>query len=155
MKDEKTLARNYLYRCLARQSYSAEQLRRKLTQKKIASTSTIESVIKELEEAGYIDDQKVCESTIYRNASRGAGPRAIRKKLYEKGIDNELVNEAMINYENEDVQKERISFLLQTKFKLPDGASEKDRARVIRSLLRKGYPLSLILEVINSLARKG
>ena len=145
---EKAGARRYLFRCLARQSYSSGELSKKLQERNVSSVATL-TTIQELEEEGYLDDKRVCESFVERCIAKGLAPYAIKRKLQERGIKSETIREVVSVYESQDFQKERIKALLEKKFKVSQSSNEKEKGRVIRSLLRKGYPLSLVFEVIN------
>ncbi len=54
-------------------------------------------VINELQAAGWQDERRFTESFIRSHHSRGQGPVKIRFELRQKGIDDTLIEEVMLN----------------------------------------------------------
>jgi len=131
-------ARAYAYRLIAMRAYSSALLRQKLLRKGFDETLA-EQVIEELTRYGYLNDEEFGNRAIKRLAERGYGPRYIREKCRQQGIE---VQAAV----SEAVQREQIQKLL--------GKKPFSREQAIRRLERRGFSLSLIFEEVEKFSSK-
>lgn len=124
--------------------YSKKELADKI--KKDSSAETAEEVCERMEELGLINDEsyarKYAHDLLYikRMSKKGA-----RYKLIEKGIDRDLCDEILDEFELDPV--EQIMEIIEKKYadKLDD---EKGRRRAIAALQRLGYGWSDIKSAI-------
>ena len=95
---------------------------------------------------GYIDDEAYARDYIsYHMASES--PLRIRQKLMEKGIDGDTINACLEEQDAEAMQKLQLRQIQQLAQKKNHGqkpSDQRESAKVIQYLLRKGYPMSLI-----------
>lgn len=115
--------------------YSKKELADKI--KKDSSEETAQEVCDRMEELGLVNDEsfarRYAHDLIYL---KKLSKRAARYKLMEKGIDRELCDEILDEFEVDPV--EQLVELIERKYsnKLDD---EKDRRRTIAALQRLGY----------------
>lgn len=139
---EQKAARHYLLRRLASQSYHSCQLKKLLTERGV-HPSTIQHLIKEFLERGYLDDQAWLESFIRSHLKRSS-LRALAMKLRAKGIPSSTIQDVMEQWNNPEEEQQAIERLLKTRYRSRDLTQLKERQKVIQALLRKGYSIELI-----------
>jgi len=108
---------------------------------------TVDFVIGELTRLQYLNDDEWMESYLRVQMARKVGPHLIRGKLAEKGISNEKIS-ALLEGLEEEKQKETILALLSSKYQKRNVNDYKERQKVIASLARRGFDLSLILSCL-------
>src|SRR6478752_9308280 len=80
-------------RLLAGREYSRRELERKLAERE-EEPGQLKQALDELQAKGFISEQRVVDSVVHRRAPRlGAG--RLRQELQAKGIDGELVAQAL------------------------------------------------------------
>ena len=125
--------------------YSKKQLMDKI--KKDSSEETAEEVCERMEELGLLSDQnyarRLAHDLIYL---KKLSVRGAKYKLMEKGIDRELCDEILEEFEVDPV--EQLTELIDRKYadKLDD---EKGRRRTIAALQRLGYSWSDIKSALS------
>lgn len=84
---------------LARRPYSGAELSRRLSDRGYEAEE-VKATLDSLAELGYIDDATYAESHVRR---RGAmrGPRALAAELAARGVDREVVRQAVSGYDRE------------------------------------------------------
>jgi regulatory protein len=137
---KKALAR--AFKLLSLRDHSRRELRDKLLHKGF-SNSAIEKTIENLEELGYLDDQKFGKDYVrYCQVIRNLGISAIRAELFKKGITGYSADEALQEY-SEELEKEKTIEITRKKFE-----QGKSKEQVYHYLSRKGYPLDTIFDAI-------
>lgn len=125
--------------------YSKKQLMDKI--KKDSSEETAEEVCERIEELGLVNDEnyarRLAHDLIYL---KKLSVRGAKYKLMEKGIDRELCDEILEEFEVDPV--EQLTELIERKYadKLDD---EKGRRRTIAALQRLGYSWSDIKSALS------
>lgn len=113
----------------------------------------IDQVILFLEEYHYVDDLRYARQYIFfKNDSRSRGE--IRMKLKQKGVTEEVIDQAFAEMESELTSEEEVlDELFQKKISKMDLAAmeAKDWDRIYRFFLRKGFSSSDILHKISGL----
>ncbi len=138
-------------RTLARRDHSETELRRKL-QDRGFSTGEIETAVAKMMEYGYLDDQRFAriwaESAI--RGGRGFGPR-LRLELLRRGVADTIVTEVLGTLAEDFREREVLAAVLAKKFSDFDfgKADDREKRRVISYLQRRGFSLSMILDVFN------
>ncbi|MCY3999568.1 MAG: RecX family transcriptional regulator [Bacteroidetes bacterium] len=127
------------------------QLRERLHQKGF-STQTIEAVIQELIELGYIDDQTYAmDYAKARFEHKGYGPSRIRRELIHDGVCEAFVNEAItISVPAEAVTQQAERIARQFKDRV-NGTLPERKKKLIGYLTRRGYGYSLSNELVQNL----
>ena len=155
-KSEYYATKNSALRFLARRSHSIFEIRQKLLKKEF-NESTIDVIINELIQIGYLNDQKFAEAFVEARINyKYDGLSKIKAQLYKRGIAKDLINE-IISRKSEDLEEE----LFQNALEL---AKRKQRQIISRSsdeipkqklkekltlyLVNKGYSFTQISQVL-------
>lgn len=130
-------------RLLGGREHSRAELERKLTSHE-EEPGQLRRILDELQAKGFISDQRVVESVIHRRAARlGAG--RIRQELQGKGLDGELVQQAMAQLKS--TEEARAREVWRRKFDtLPQDAAE--RGKQARFLAARGFGGEVIRRVL-------
>lgn len=132
-------------RLLGGREHSRVELQRKLG-KYEEEPGQIERVLDELQAKGFISEQRVVESVLHRRAQR-LGASRIRQELQAKGIDGELVTQALQQLRGTEIARAREVW--KRKFDAPpQDASE--RGRQSRFLAARGFGGDVIQRVLGS-----
>jgi regulatory protein len=138
------------YRLLALRGHSEAELRDKLRKGGFAE-AVIAPVLSRCRELGYLDDGKFARQRARELAvNRLLGDRRIAADLRGKGIPEELCREAIAAAREEITAEEALGRLLGRRAKgAADGPpDERDRGRMLRSLMGKGFPPGLIAKAL-------
>ncbi|MHB8829213.1 MAG: regulatory protein RecX [Syntrophales bacterium] len=143
-------AKEKAFRLLGIRAHSERELRLKLKSGNFSS-AVIDGVIQRCRELEYIDDGNFARQRARALATnRLVGNRRIAFDLQEKGVACDLREAAIAGADEELGEGERIRLLLQKRLlKETSGRpDEKEKARLIRNLMSKGFPLELILKIL-------
>ena len=141
-------ARNVLLHQLARSAKSTSQLRKILEQREIP-TDIAEKVLERFTEVGLIDDASFAETIVNsRRNYKGLAKSAIKRELNEKGVSQELVEEAVSGITAED-DFESAKQLATRRFGQMAHLEKDVRTRRLAGYLqRKGYASSAVFAAI-------
>lgn len=147
-ESEKAEALLISYRYL-RNLKTKKQLKDYLYKKKI-NRETIEEVIDELEKKGYVNDYDYAVKLIKdsQNINRD-GKRKIIYKLRSKGIDSNVIDDAMAVY-NFEKEIENINYLYKSRLD-KRGYNEKEILSCKNYLVNKGFEYEDIKSEMNSI----
>lgn len=120
---------------LSRRDHSSKELTGKLLQRGFDADS-IEAVLDELTHAGLHSERRYAESYARQRAMKGYGPLRIRAELSERGIDRDLVNQAL-NELNIDFTELAHRFYRRKYHKPVQDYQEK--ARRSQAMARRGF----------------
>ena len=139
------------YRHLGRRSRTVAEVRRHL-EDKLVEPELAEAALVELERTGYLDDADYARRFAEdRRALDGWGSSRIERRLLEVGIDPVLVARA-IGTRHDEGEGAAAEAILARRF--PAGlATQRDRARALGVLVRKGNDLDLAHDAIRAYAR--
>ena len=134
-------------RLLGGREHSRAELERKL-RKHEEEAGQLAQVLDELQAKGFISEQRVVDSVLHRRAPRlGAG--RLRQELQAKGIDGELVSQALQQLRGTELARARDVW--QRKFgQPPQDAAE--RGRQARFLAARGFGGEVIHRVLGAAA---
>jgi regulatory protein len=149
--DDVTRAVDQAVTLLARRPYSTTEIRRHLNTKKIAP-EVIEEALIRLAQLGYVDDRAFASYWIEnREQFRPRGARALRYELQQKGIPQDIINEALEVFDAHDAayraaqeQARRLRGLAEDEFRNKLGAF----------LARRGFEYEIVREVIDQFVRE-
>ncbi len=144
---EYNLAKQYVIKRLSVQSLPSATLQRALKQR-LVSESTIERVINDFQQWGYLNDSEWTKNFVRRQMDRKLGPRAIAYKLSCKGLPKEHVEGALKVSGDESQQQAAIAQLLKTRFRQRNLADFREKQKVIAALVRRGFDFSVILATL-------
>jgi regulatory protein len=145
---QESRARNVLLHQLARSAKSTSQLRKILEQREISS-EIAERVIERFTEVGLIDDAAYAETIVNsRRNYKGLAKSAIKRELNDKGVSQELVEEAISGITAED-DFESAKQLATRRFGQMAHLEKDVRTRRLAGYLqRKGYASSAVFAAI-------
>lgn len=133
-------------RYLARRDYSRAELAQRLAQRGI-DTAAIEAALDQLTAAGYLSDERYAAAVVAQRSGR-YGKRAIAYALKEKGVTADAVAAALAPLAATDEFADALA-LWRQRFRTPP-ANDRDKARQVRFLQARGYPLSVVLKVMRA-----
>jgi len=136
-------------RLLGGREHSRVELERKLASHE-QEPGQLRKVLDELQAKGFISDERVVESVINRRAAKlGAG--RIRQELKAKGLDEELVGQAMAQLRGSELERAREVW--RGKFGAPP-SGPAEWARQARFLAARGFPGELVARVLKEAGRE-
>ena len=136
-------------RLLSQREHSRPELERKLNAH-AQEPGELSRVLDELQAKGFISEQRVIDSVLHRRAARlGAG--RLRQELQAKGLDGELVAQAMAHLKV--TEAERARGVWQRKFDQPP-KDAAERAKQSRFLAARGFGGDVIRTVLAGGARE-
>jgi regulatory protein len=153
MKDDPLLekAKQRAFRLLAVRARSEKELRSKLKEKGFDEI-VIGEVTARFRELNYLDDESF-SGQLARNLglNRLLGDRRIASALREKGIPSEMIEKAIAGLRDEISEAEAVQKLIRKKVKSRKimEMDNKEKGRLARSLIGKGFPPDLIFSALN------
>ncbi len=143
-----TRARNVLLHQLARSAKSTSQLRKILEQREIPS-EIAERVLERFTEVGLIDDAAYAETIVNsRRNYKGLAKSAIKRELNEKGVSQELVEEAISVITAEDDFESAKQLAIRRYRQLAHLERDVRTRRLAGYLQRKGYGSTSVFAAI-------
>ena len=144
-RDDIHRARERVLRLLARRPYSSAEIARYLQRHKIDG-EIVQIVIEDLSEARLIDDEAFAAYWVeQRRAFRPRSRLALRQELGQKGIRQDIVNDALTMLDETAAARK----IAQKQARRWDGLPEAEwRTRLTRYLMRHGYPYDVVVEVV-------
>lgn len=145
---QESRARNVLLHQLARSAKSTSQLRKILEQREI-SPDIAEKVLERFTEVGLIDDAAYAETIVNsRRNYKGLAKSAIKRELNEKGVSQELVEEAISGITAEDDYESAKQLATRRFGQMAHLEKEVRTRRLAGYLQRKGYASSAVFAAI-------
>lgn len=147
------LINNSALRLISRRSHSKFELKVKLLKKKF-EIERIQKVLSDLEDKGYLDDQKFAEELVSERLNRKKdGINKIRNSLYQKGVKKEIIESVLESEIDENEMIESAIKLAEKKIKLLSNVEDtmKKKQKLISFLSNKGFNFDQIKVVLNRL----
>ena len=144
------------YRYLNRRERTTTEVRRHLERKAVDATSC-EWALEVLTEEGSVGDARFARLFVQdKRELEGWGRERIRQGLLARGVDRELVEEALSEPapNEEATELDRAVALLSRRFQVPP-CERRERDRALGLLIRKGYDPDLALDALVAYARSG
>ncbi len=135
-------ALDYALRLLSRRMLAERELERRLLKR--ASPEVVARVLERVRAWGYVDDRAYAEAFVRARAGRW-GERKLYQALRARGVDPEAIEAALEAVQGDPVAE--AEHLLRRHAWRHQG----DKARAVRYLVRKGYPLEVALEAFERL----
>ncbi len=144
-REEVHQARERAVALLARRPRSANEIARQLRRHQ-HTDDIIQQVLDDLTAAGLLDDSAFAAYWVeQRDTFRPRSRLALRQELSQKGLDREVVSEALEGLDEIDAAR-RVARKQAGRWRaLPE---EEWRAKMTRYLLRHGYPYDVVGEVV-------
>ncbi len=147
--------KSYLMKRLGSRDHSRKELFTKAIRKEYPK-NIIESVLDELEEKGYLDEQRFVENFVKDKSHLNKwGPNKIKAHLYKKGISGNLAEQNIQKvFEDKNLKELFLHLVLKRKRRfLREEDPYKRKKKVIDHLARKGYRPSSIYNHIDELMK--
>jgi len=111
----------------------------------------VESVLDRLTAEEWLSDRAVADIEYRRACRHRYGPERLRARLHARGVDPAVARAVMGELSSEDVRERAREALLGviSKQGIPD--DEKGRLRLVRRLMRRGFPGAVIARALDSL----
>jgi len=135
-------------RFLKRSGRAASELKEKLEVKGFSSTE-IETTVLDLMASGLLDDRAFTKSWINYRLARPFGFRRIIQELKAKGIDREIIEQAVAEIKG-SVSLENVALELARRRwqRMPAIDPIKKKKRVSDFLLRRGFDADIVMKVL-------
>ena len=130
---------------------SIEELKEKLRGKGFSETD-IETAVHDLIASDLLDDRAFTKSWINYRLARPFGFRRIIQELKAKGIDQEIIEQAIAEIEgNYSPEKVALDLARRRWQRLPDIDPVKKKKRVLDFLLRRGFEADTAMKILKKL----
>jgi regulatory protein len=134
-------------RQLAVRPRTRAELAKVLARKEIAA-EVIDEVLDRYDEVGMIDDAAFARAWVSsRHHGRGLARRALANELRQRGVDAEVVGEALETLD-EDEEAATARALVDRKLRTATGAPDAVFRRLVGMLARKGYPAGVAIRAV-------
>lgn len=146
--DPEAVARKVLLDQLTGRARSRSELAGKLARKRVPE-EVAEQLLDRFEQVGLVDDAAFAREWVSsRHAGRGLARRALATELRRKGVEQDVVTEAVAVVEPED-EVAAARELVRRRLPALRGLEEKTVVRRLAGMLaRKGYPSSVVWQVV-------
>jgi len=121
------------------------EIRDKLSRREFEN-SEIEQAIIELQQGGWLSDERYAEAYIRMRQQKGFGPIRISMELNERGVKESIID-TYLN-EQDDSWLHTLQQQYQKKYKNKAVEDYNDKAKRIRFLQYRGFPLDAIYQVV-------
>jgi len=146
--DPESVARTIALRMLERQPRTRAELARGMARRGVPEDAAT-AVLDRFTEVGLIDDQSFARAWVdSRHAGRALGRRALSAELRRRGVDDEVVKEAVDTVTPEDEEtaaRALVERRVRTMSSVPYDAKVR---RLVGMLARKGFAQGLALRVV-------
>lgn len=146
-----TKAKRIVFQLLKFRSRSRKEIEDRLKKKKF-TREAINTVIDYFDKLDLINDEEFAFGWMKSRLIKPLGLRRISFELKQKGISEEIIEQAKNNIKDNYREYEVVSELAAGKLKkLKNIDSNKARARIYGFLIRRGFSIDVINEVVNEL----
>ena len=151
-KEESIKARRRAIRYLTYKDRSHYEIVHYLKEKGF-STNTVDDTLAFLGNNGYINDQRFAlQFGRSRIVNKEVGRLRLEQELRNKGLEKKIIDETLTSlYEEHNEAEIAMSCAKKKLASTSSGDSEKDRGRLARILERKGFPTSIVYQVVTHL----
>ena len=139
-------AKSIAVKLLSRREHSAFEIRDKLV-KRDFSDNEIEQTISELQQGGWLSDERFAEAYIRMRQLKGFGPIRISIELNERGVAEAIVD-ACLHADDESWQQTLEQQYIK-KYKNKPIEDYNDKAKRIRFLQYRGFTLDTIYQLVS------
>jgi len=138
-------AKSVAVRLLSRREHSAFEIRDKLLKRDFDSEE-IARVIIELQQGGWLSDERFAEAYIRMRQLKGFGPVRIAMELNERGVKESIVDDYL--HADDDSWRQTLEQQYRKKYKDKPIDDYNDKAKRIRFLQYRGFALDVIYQVV-------
>ena len=138
-------AKSVAVRLLSRREHSAYEIRDKLL-KRDFDNEEIDRVIVELQQGGWLSDERFAEAYIRMRQLKGFGPMRIAMELKERGVKEGIIDDYL--HVDDEVWRQTLEQQYRKKYKDKPIEDYSDKAKRIRFLQYRGFALDVIYQVV-------
>jgi regulatory protein len=139
-------AKSIAVKLLSRREHSAFEIYGKLA-KRDFSDSEIEQAISELQQGGWLSDERFAEAYIRMRRLKGFGPIRISIELNERGVEEVIVDACL--HTDDDSWQQALEQQYFKKYRDKPIQDYNDKAKRIRFLQYRGFALDAIYQLVN------
>ena len=139
-------AKSVAVRLLSRREHSAFEIRDKL-HKRDFDEAEIEQAVIQLQQGGWLSDERFAEAYIRMRQMKGFGPIRISIELNERGVNESIIGDYL--YAGDEDWQQTLEQQYLKKYKNTSIADYNDRAKRIRFLQYRGFPLDAIYRIVS------
>lgn len=143
----------FILKKLSQRTYLSAEIQ-KLLQERLVSRPNIEKIVSKCKDLGYLNDSTTIESFIQSQNRKGYGPQNTLIKLLKKGVDRQEASQIMAEWDKSQDSGTRALEVLTKKCQFRPMKNRRDQQKMIAFLLRKGFSLSVSIEVIKLVINK-
>ena len=136
-------------RFLARREHSRAELKRKLAPS-VGEGDDLEILLDDLSKRGWLSDARFAEQSI-RSKARRFGPLKLANELRAKGVGDEAIAAGFVAAGADGAAS--LERIWRSRFREAAG-SEKDKARQVRFLQGRGFPLDDIFKFLKQMEKR-
>ncbi len=136
--------RSLAFALLAKREYSQADLKQKLLSYG-AQADEIQTLLDELAQSNYQSDQRMAGMLVRSQIRQGRGPARIQQALQKHAIEKELAQDDL---DEIDWFQQALAVKIK-KFGTEIALEQKQKAKQIRFLQYRGYPMDIIMKVIH------
>lgn len=150
MGDPESVARNICLRLLTQRARSRSELATALERKGVPPEPAAR-VLDRFTEVGLIDDVALAHSMAgAAHRERGLARRAVAAKLRQRGLDSDVVADAVTTIDADSERARAIELVARRKRALSGLPLPVAQRRLVGLLARKGYPPGIAYEVVRA-----
>lgn len=144
-------ARSYAFLLLKFRLRSEQELKSRLRQKGFSEALSQETV-NFLIDKNFIDDRLFARRWVAARLKRPFGFRKIKQELVQKGLDEKIIENSLLNASEHYNESQIVSQLAKQRFSRLKGIEPlKAKMRVYAYLIRRGFALNIVTEVVKKL----
>ncbi|AOM83651.1 recombination regulator RecX [Salisediminibacterium beveridgei] len=110
----------------------------------------IDEVMERIDQLNLLDDLQFAEAFIRtKRDTTGKGPRVIRQELYQKGIDESVIERAMQEFPDEQILDNAVKLIEKKAAHFNNESQRKQEQKLMQFMMTKGFPTEIIKQAID------
>lgn len=138
-------AKSVAVRLLSRREHSAFEIRDKLLKRDFDEQEITQAIV-ELQQGGWLSDERYTEAYIRMRQLKGFGPVRIAMELNQRGVKESIVDEYL--HVGDESWQQTLEQQYRKKYKNKSIEDYNDKAKRIRFLQYRGFSLDVIYQVV-------
>lgn len=115
------------------------------------SDETIQEILKKLENYHFIDDEKYAKLFVESSVRNAKGKNYVRNTLREKGVKDNIISDALINYNEDEVFEIILTKMRKEASKKTNDSVKRKKEKMVNKLLRDGFDASFIKKIMEEI----
>ncbi len=141
---------NYVLQLLSKKEYSVLEMTRKLNVR--YPEEVVQKCVAYCKEKNYLSDERFASMFVRFRFHSNYGPMRIRYELKEKGINEDIAEETLDNPEY-DFEETLLDLAIRKSANL-DLKDYKERTKLVRHLVSRGFESSSVIKIVSRLSNK-